>query len=145
MRRLLAPALVLLFLASSATGAQAQGWGLTRERPRPRAGHGARPHTPRVRDVGARRQLLIRRYRAILSARPSEEMAFSRLLSLLRERDGGLDRFAQELEQELAGATADYSLLMLSARLAEQQDDAARARLRYQAASSLRPERPEPT
>ena len=139
--------MALFLLGLCVSGAQAQGWGLTREHPRPghHPGVHSRPHVPTPRDPSARRQEMIRRYRAILASQPGEDMAFSHLLTLVRERDGSLDHFASELEQELTHASGDYALLMLSARLAEEQAEADRARERYTAAAAVRPERAEPS
>ncbi|NCQ60949.1 MAG: hypothetical protein GW913_09830, partial [Myxococcales bacterium] len=90
MRSLPASLMALLLLGLCVSGAQAQGWGLTREHPRPghHPGVHSRPHVPTPRDPSARREEMIRRYRAILASQPGEDMAFSHLLTLVRERDG---------------------------------------------------------
>ena len=87
-------------------------------RPRPRPGGQPRPRpVPRTPDDGPKKpdvDKLIRRYTAIVMARPHEAFPLQRLTELYRQRDGGLDKLIAQFEKRAATKGAEQ----LNAKLA---------------------------
>jgi tetratricopeptide (TPR) repeat protein len=100
--------------------ARADDWSLTRPSPPPSRvrSKGAEPRAEPGAEPGVSRERILR----LLLSDPTRAFALERLLSLYRERDGGLDGLAAELAERSAQQTQSYALWLLRGEV-----DAARA------------------
>lgn len=96
-------------------------------------------------DASARRtEVLIGRYRTILSRDPRESFAFQRLMDLYRERDGNVDGLVRDLEQQVQGSDQAFAPRMLLGHVYKAQNRTRDAVRLYSEASQLRPNDPVP-
>ena len=120
----------------------AEDWSLTRERPARGAvaPKRARPQGP----ARTRRDVLMARYRRILERDPGQAFALERWLELYRERDGGLDKLAQELQAQRGTAQPKYAHSMLEGHVAQAIGAVDEAQLAFERAQAARPKAPAP-
>jgi tetratricopeptide (TPR) repeat protein/HEAT repeat protein len=127
------PGSALLLVLAVCAPARADDWSLTREpRSRPaaraRSPQPTRPGTAATPPAADRRGALIERYLAALLHEPAQDFAFEKLLALVRERDGQLDRLVEQLSALAAAEPGRAAAPWLLARvqLEAGQRDAAR-------------------